>query len=665
MAANNDRTTLLAPRPENIPEELKARARWACWRATWNAKGHGGKGKWDKVPVHPKGFGLSTRRPDAWVSYEEALAAYQANPKGLAGVGYLMTGDAGVVGIDLDRCIEGNQIAPWAQEIIDGLGSYTELSPSGQGLRIFVQGEVAFDWNNHDVGIEVYAGHTPRFLTVTGHRLRRSSNAVATAPEGVLSGLAQRHARERETATAISLAMPDLVDELGLPDVLALDLPYPTADFLRDGSTGSDRSRSLFTAAVDLFAAGLDEATVLSVLAANPHAMGIALDHRRQDHDRALMYLWVEHTQKARGRAMSRIASADDFEDLSGSKPTGETPAQAKPLRFAFTQAADYAAHRPPVRWLVKRVLPQAEVGVIFGESGAGKSFFALDLVVAVARGLPWRDRQTAQGTVAYVCAEGAGGFALRLQALSDFHGVDLADMPLHVLAEAPNLLQKQDVGDLIAGLRALPTLSIIVVDTLAQVTPGANENGGEDMGRALAHCKAIHKATGAMVLLVAHAGKDTSRGIRGWSGIKGALDVELSVERSGEHRAATVTKMKDGLGEGDEHPFTLESVVLGQDEDGEDITSCVVKASPGGLKARKAAEPKGAVQKLVLRVAEGLVALADQVPVTTLIESAANELPAPDAGKRDKRREHVMRALESLVAVGAVSAANGVVQMG
>ena len=662
MSETSERPALLHLRPDRIPQALIDGARWCCWRAEWNPRGHGGVGKWEKIPVHPKGYGLSTKRPSAWVSYREALAAYEANPAGLAGLGVLVNG-GDLVGVDLDHCVSGNTIAPWARELVEQAHTYTELSPSGTGLRLVMRGATDCDWTNHEQGIEVYGGHTPRFLTITGHRLKVAPDDVAPAPEGLLQGLASRYAREREVMTPALQAMPDLVDDLALPDVAALDIPWQAREFLTEGTSGGDRSRDLFNSALALFNAGLDDATVLSVLAASPWAMEVALDHRRQDHDRALAYLWVEHCVKAKPRAQGRVATAEDFEDVSEAQAVIETVKGAsKPaLRFAFTQAASYT-QRQPVRWLVKKVLPWAEVGAVFGESGAGKSFWALDLVLAVAQGTPWREFKTQQAGVAYVCAEGAGGFAMRLRAHAEYHGTDLASVPLHVLADAPNLLEKKDVTDLVAALRLLPGLGVVVVDTLAQATPGANENGGEDMGRALAHCRAIHRATGAMVLLVAHAGKDTSKGIRGWSGIKGALDVEIHVERSGQHRAATITKMKDGEGEGLELPFALDTVVLGQDEDGEDITSCIVKPAQGAMKAARKAEPKGAVQRLVLRVAEGLTDLPGDTSQAALIDAAVAEMPVPDEGARDKRRYHAMRALEALVSSGTLSLAGGVV---
>jgi len=649
---------------DNIPQALKANARWAPWRAVWSER----RQKWDKIPRQPNGYGLSTAKPDRWLTFDAALAAYRARPDDFAGLGYVMTGPHGLVGVDLDHCVDGNTVAPWALEIVQAMGTYTELSPSGTGLRCFARGEVDADWTNHEQGIEVYAGHEPRFLTVTGQRLRMSGLDVVAPPEGLLASLAQRYARAKTTATVISLSIPDLIDDLLLPDVAALDIPYQAKDFLIEGTSRGDRSRELFSAAVALYGAGLDDAEVLSVLAASPHAYGVALDHRRQDNDRALMYLWVEHAQKAKGRAGSKVATVDDFDDVSEPGETKSLAAKdvgpAKPMRFALQQAAEFVM-RKPVSWLIKGVLPKGDVGAVFGESGAGKSFFALDLVMAVATGAAWKGHEVRQqGAVAYICAEGAGGFTRRIQAYAEHHGVDLAAAPLFVLGDAPNFIEKVDVIDLKAALKVLPPLQVIVVDTLAQVTPGANENSGEDMGRALAHCRGLARATGALVLLVAHAGKDAARGLRGWSGIKGALDVEIQVERSDKYRSATITKMKDGEGEGEEFAFSLVTVALGQDEDGDEITSCVLQHGASVPHAQRRAEPKGVWQQAVMRVAVGLTDLPGVVTSSQLIDAAVNEMPRDETKKDDRRRDNIVRAVQALVTANRLSVAGGTVNV-
>jgi hypothetical protein len=658
--ASPDATWRPAFDAEQIPALLKRAARWAPWRAKWNDK----RGKWDKVPCSPSPpfYGLSTGKPDRWGGFEAAVAAYRAHPERFAGVGYLMTDPHGVVGTDLDDCVADGVVAPWAQEIVAALDSYTELSPSGRGLRIFSRAEILNDWTNHEIGIEVYGGHEFRFLTVTGQHLPGTPAEVTQEAPRVLAGLAQRYARERSApAGVVPMFLPDIVDELLLPDVRALGLPYAVSDFLTEGVTRGDRSRELFAAAVALHQAGLGETEVFNVLAASPHAMEVALDHRRQDPDRALRYLWVEHAHKAKGRGASRVATGDDFE-VVGDGATAEAAPAAR-SRFAALTAVEFM-DRPPVRWTVKRVLPEQGLAMVFGPSTAGKSFFTLDLVMAVARGVTWRDRKVKQGPVVYVVAEGAGGFPDRLRAYAEHHGVDLADVPLRLIPAAPNLLEKGDVKELVAELQRAGEQRVIVIDTLAQVTPGADENSGQDMGRAVAHCNAIAKATGALVLLVGHPGKDESRGVRGWSGLFAAFDAVLQIEMSDEHRVATVAKMKDGQGQGDEFGFKLTSVLLGQDEDAEDITSCVLAHDGRALpKEQRKKAPKGNIERLVLRTAGVMRDFPAGVTTHQLIEAAVNELPAPE-GKRDRRREVVLRAIEALVADNHLSVTGGFVSV-
>jgi hypothetical protein len=136
-----------------------------------------------------------------------------------------------------------------------------------------------------------------------------------------------------------------------------------------------------------------------------------------------------------------------------------------------------------------------------------------------------------------------------------------------------------------------------VIIDTFAQVMPGANENAGEDVGKALQHCKGIHKATGAVVILVHHAGKDSSKGARGWSGLRAAADAELEVVRTPTGRLLRSTKQKDGE-DGLEWGFELGVLPIGVDEDGEVLTSCVVQeaAIPMPLKGGAGANKNGGV---------------------------------------------------------------------
>jgi len=165
-------TTLQIP-SDTIPSALVAEPRWLCWRYKTQSDG-----KVTKVPYRARARGLprkpdgSSTNPASWCDYQTAVAAVAANPK-LDGLGFAL-GD-GFVGVDLDHCIdsETGEVAEWAQAIVGLLDSYTEVSPSGQGLHVIVRGSVTEDRRKR-VGmpgggaLEVYAHG--RYFTVSGRR---------------------------------------------------------------------------------------------------------------------------------------------------------------------------------------------------------------------------------------------------------------------------------------------------------------------------------------------------------------------------------------------------------------------------------------------------------------------------------------------------------------
>ena len=162
-------------KPENIPAFLRANARWAPFALVPKRDK---PGKYDKVPKRADNvkWGLTTATPELWHSFAQALGAYLNHPGVVHGVGYCLTGPHGVVGVDLDNCsdIKGTP-EPWAAEILRhalSLGHYCERSIGGRGFRVLYAGETPSDWVNNARGLEVYGGHAPRFVTVTGHVLR-------------------------------------------------------------------------------------------------------------------------------------------------------------------------------------------------------------------------------------------------------------------------------------------------------------------------------------------------------------------------------------------------------------------------------------------------------------------------------------------------------------
>lgn len=348
----------------------------------------------------------------------------------------------------------------------------------------------------------------------------------------------------------------------------------------------------------------------------------------------------------------------EDFTDLTAEDVEQDLP--QKQRRFEAIPFGEFI-NGPQPEWLIKGVMPRAGLGMIYGASGSGKSFFVLDMACAIARGAEWRGRKVNQTNVLYVCAEGAGGFRSRGQAYVQQHQVDLS-ASLFMIPAAPNFLTAMDPTEVIDEVRRV-NAGFVVVDTLAQVTAGGDENSAAEMGKALAQCRRLHEETGAMVLLVHHAGKDAARGARGWSGLRAAVDVEIEVSGSTGvvAKKARITKMKDGP-DGEEFGFKLLPVVVGFDADGDEIGSCIVEPTEIHQTARK--PPKGHAA-IVWRTYREMSTL-DNGPVdaAALVKQAMLEFPQSPEGKRDPRKQNARRALAWLVNHGWLKEEDGMVRV-
>ena len=360
------------------------------------------------------------------------------------------------------------------------------------------------------------------------------------------------------------------------------------------------------------------------------------------------LHAHCEHRSDDDFRLAVGVSEFDAVPD--GTEPDGTEP--GKPARFTPLTPGSFIGKALVSDYHIKGVLDRSEIAFIYGESTAGKTFVALDMAYHIATGTPWRERRVSTGRVWYVCCEGVGGFSRRLAALCQHHGI--TDIPnLHVVTDTPSLLNA-DYKPLAAMIAGHGGADIVFVDTWSRAIAGGDENSAETVTKALAHVGALHKLTGATVALVAHAGKDTTRGIRGHSSTKGSADVQIEVRREGDGadttRSIRLEKVKDGDGEGLTFGFALSAVRLGVDQDGDEVSSCVVREAA----APKAQRPLGAVEKLVIRVLEEARTLdTDDVgmPATTLQDAVMSWMAHPESGKRDRRRELLTQALLSLVA--------------
>jgi putative DNA primase/helicase len=198
--------------PNGIPEELKRLPQWVNWTLEER------DGKPTKIPLNPMTGGKAmSNNPSTWGSYDKAVARYrECENDCIAGIGFVPTN--GYVGVDLDHCRnpETGLIESWAQEIVAQLKSYTEVTPSGTGVRVWVKGTLP-DHGRKKGNIEMYA--TGRFFTVTGQHLKGTPLDIYHREEELKTihskifgnGQEAKMNSRPETSTSLSLSDANLI----------------------------------------------------------------------------------------------------------------------------------------------------------------------------------------------------------------------------------------------------------------------------------------------------------------------------------------------------------------------------------------------------------------------------------------------------------------------
>jgi len=249
----------------------------------------------------------------------------------------------------------------------------------------------------------------------------------------------------------------------------------------------------------------------------------------------------------------------------------------------------------PPTRWRVQGIFPSYGLVSIFGKSGSGKSFLAFDLACAIASGRSWFNHRVEAAPVVYAALEAEGGFRVRSQAWEAGNECGLPPN-FQMMLNPFQLTNQVDVPEF-ASL--IPKGAVIFLDTLNRAAPTSDENSSKDMGILLEAAKQLQTLTSGLVLLVHHSGKDSSKGMRGHSSLFAAMDGAIEVTRNGEKREWQIAKSKDGI-DGQTHHFRLETVNLGIDIYGEDVSSCVVRQDESIEQIRRVKLPQGGNQRLV-----------------------------------------------------------------
>lgn len=576
---------MLTPDPDGgiatlsaLPREMRDAKRWVLYKIEQRSNS---SEKLNKVPYCTDGGKRSgdTDSPEdiaRMATFDDALAVMQRG--GYSGLGFALgpDGNGGVwQGIDLDHL----SIHPELEGVANALPSYVEVSPGGDGKHAIGYGKSFGALGSNKTGIEAYC--CGRYFTVTGKG--EPGQELTCIASFVEQELTPRHAEKRaDSSSGDQGEPPDALTEITVAHLRSALAYVPADDYHMWVKIGmalklhGDTGRGLWEEWSQKSEKYHPKVANKTWKSFKPREIGIgSVFHEAQQHG------WINPerfvAEPVGENEFKPLHDGDDEHGAAGGCPSSAppNPASAKPPKYPLLTLDD-VARLPPTEWLVKKVLPAKGVAAFFGASGSGKSFLILDLLAAVADGRDWFGYRCRQTPVVYVVLEGQAGIPQRVRAFRERHG-NTAGHGLRVVMAPFNLLEKEDALALVKCiLEACGRGAVVVIDTLNQSTPGADENSSQDMGRAIAMCQQIQRTLDGLVVLVHHTGKDVSKGLRGHSSLNAALDAAIEVSRSGHDRYWTVTKAKDGA-DGAVHGFRLDYVGFGVDEDMDDVGSCIV----------------------------------------------------------------------------------------
>jgi putative DNA primase/helicase len=189
--------------------DMRDLRQWLCWRSEER------DGKPTKVPYSPAtGKRADSTLPDTWSGYQEAVRT--CKEKGYGGIGFVFTPEDDLCGVDLDKCLnpDTGEIEGWAQAIIEELDSYTEISPSGNGVHILVRATLP-EGRNRKGRFEAY--DRSRYFTVTGKHLAGTPQTIEMRQEALQSIVRRVFGEESANGHTKPVAAPEPVDN-GLSD---------------------------------------------------------------------------------------------------------------------------------------------------------------------------------------------------------------------------------------------------------------------------------------------------------------------------------------------------------------------------------------------------------------------------------------------------------------
>ena len=545
-----------------IPAELRERPQW-CLAGP------------DKRPLTTDGRAASVTNPTTWADFDSVSRAAAAQG---CSIGYVQTAGDPFACIDMDvKDSTPQAMLDRYQSIIEQFDSYTEQSQSGRGFHVWVKAKIGAGKRD---GVEVYS--QARFMICTGNVVR--DQPIAERQALLTNMVAQMNP---EAPVGIELTGEDCPDwsaaTRAAEDSGELGRLFG-GDWQGRYESGSEADLALVKLLLPLTGSPLECWRTFQLSKLGAREKDGQVKAKRRDYARRTMAVALQHLANDTASVQHGQAMADGL--------FWQAPPPHNQRHFRLLLDGDLE-RQPPLRWLVKRVIPDVGIGAIFGDSGTFKSFLTLDVMAHIANGWEWFGHRVKKAPAVYVPFEGQGGVPSRVKAwrlaqaahlnpdvLMSIVPPDDVRSNIAVIMDPINLREKADQDTLVATLTENGWAGgVLCIDTLAHASAGLDENSSA-MAEMISIFRDLQLRLGGVILLVHHSGKDASRGMRGWSGLHAAMDFVIECQRDKESAALTaqfvLTKVKDGTS-GIHTKFLLQPVQIGIDEDGDYMSSLVV----------------------------------------------------------------------------------------
>jgi len=567
----------------SIPTELQARPQWMVC-----------KGIEDKSPLTLSGYRGDPTDPRNWSSFADAYS-YAAENR--MWIGYCLSSEDPYTIVDMDNKQQNPEFFEQIRGTYEILNTYIERSMSGLGMHAIVRGDIGA--GRKRAPFELYSRE--RFMVMTGDVVK--SQPISSAYTDWLNNAAEWCGPGVQIdPILIDWTSPPTEEELYYDDqCLQWFATFTNVSKIERWFYGDDCLDPNYTRRSEDDAALLqlyykfnawrpeqrDRATIRMFLR-SPRATHYLM--RKQDWQQYVartlgkVKAWVnaEELRVSQMQAATQNTFASHMGLNGNSAPIGTFDARqsSNPYLNAFFTASELKL-RPDIAWAVHNLLPIGGLAAIYGESGAGKSFVAIDMIAAIARGVNWFKRKVAQLPVACLALEGSGGLKKRVIAWEKQHRQDFPDsvtfydgpFSLRAENEQPKFNRPMMPGNTQNITQFCTALNeragkrfegVVFVDTLNQASEGADENSSRDMNQLINGMKLIQQQTGSLVVAVHHATKSKeNQSMRGHGSFKAACDAVIEVyTETDEHdkvigRAWRAEKVKDWES-GDKGSFEL-----------------------------------------------------------------------------------------------------------